>query len=132
MGPDHKALVPQWLLVARRDWERVLRNLHEGDAGAAAFFLQQCLEKYLKAFLLTHGWELKKIHPLYTLLDEAVRHKRELDVFYDVCEAASGYYVAERYPPFGAADLPCEEIEALLGAAWALILALFPDEDLGA
>jgi hypothetical protein len=38
--------------------------LADGDGEGAALFLQQALEKYLKAFLLQHGWKLKKIHTL--------------------------------------------------------------------
>lgn len=47
--------------------------LEDEDAGGAGYFLQQSLEKYLKAFLLQKGWSLKKIHTLYTLLDDAVK-----------------------------------------------------------
>ena len=61
-----------WRRVARRDWERTLRSLRDGDAGLAGFLLQQCLEKYLKAFLLTRSWKLRRTHELDTLLDAAV------------------------------------------------------------
>lgn len=41
----------EWKAIARRDWSRVRRNLRDQDIEAAAFFLQQSLEKYFKAFL---------------------------------------------------------------------------------
>lgn len=41
-----------WLKVARRDWHRLHVLLNDGDADGAGFFLQQAMEKYLKAFLL--------------------------------------------------------------------------------
>ncbi|HID43137.1 MAG TPA: HEPN domain-containing protein [Archaeoglobaceae archaeon] len=52
--------IEDWKKIARNDWQRVRRNLRDRDAIAAGFFLQQCLEKFLKAFLLAHGWKLKK------------------------------------------------------------------------
>jgi HEPN domain-containing protein len=70
--------IVEWLKVARNDWRRVGRNLKEDDVIAAGFFLQQSIEKYLKAFLIKHGWKLKKIHRLDALLDEAVKYKPPL------------------------------------------------------
>ena len=60
-----------WLAVARRDRARANLHLREDDLEAAAFFLQQSLEKFLKAYLLGHGWELRKTHELDALLEEA-------------------------------------------------------------
>jgi HEPN domain-containing protein len=42
----------EWKKVARKDLQRAKRNLEDNDLEASGFFLQQCLEKYLKAFLL--------------------------------------------------------------------------------
>jgi len=42
------------------------------------FFLQQSLEKYLKAFLVKRNWNLRKIHELDALLDEASKYQQEL------------------------------------------------------
>lgn len=60
-----------WLKVARRDWHRIHVMLADGGTDGAGFFLQQAIEKYLKAFLLRQGWKLKKVHTLHSLLDEA-------------------------------------------------------------
>lgn len=38
--------------------------LADGDAEGAGLFLQQSLEKFLKAYLLGKGWKLKKVHTL--------------------------------------------------------------------
>ena len=52
MNKKENSFIPEeWKTVAQRDWERVKRNLRDDDAEAAGFFLQQSLEKYLKAFL---------------------------------------------------------------------------------
>ena len=65
------------------------------DAEAAGFFLQQSLEKYLKAFLLKHNWKLRKIHELDALLDEAAKFQQDLETYRDLCERVYGYYIAE-------------------------------------
>jgi HEPN domain-containing protein len=128
---NNSQFIEDWKKIAKIDWERVGRNLKDRDAVAAGFFLQQCLEKYLKAFLLTHGWKLKKIHRLDTLLDEAVNHDESLQAFYELSEAISGYYRADRYPPLGTEQLACEDIEKDLEEAKRFILTMFPEEKLG-
>lgn len=99
MRPEDSILPLEWLEVAKKDWLRMRLLLEHGDAGAAGYFLQQSLEKYLKAFLLGRGWKLRKIHELDALLDFAVEYNPGLEAFRDLCERVSGYYSAERYPP---------------------------------
>ncbi len=105
------SVASDWLEIARKNWKRVERNLRARDGEAAAFFLQQSLEKYLKAFLLSHKWKLRKVHELDALLDEAAKHKPDLESFRDLCERVSGYYFAERYPPLGTLDLSSEDLK---------------------
>ncbi len=118
----------EWNVVARKDWERLHRNLRDGDAEAAGYFLQQALEKYLKAFLLQRGWRLKKIHMLHELLNEAIAHEAALEPFRPLCEHVSGYYALDRYPPLVDAELTCEMVKAEAEHAVRLIRTLFPGE----
>jgi len=46
--------------------------LDAGDGELAGFCLQQAVEKFLKAFLLSKGWKLRRVHDLNTLLDDAL------------------------------------------------------------
>ena len=119
-----------WIKVARKDLQRAKRNLREQDAEAAGFFLQQCLEKYLKAFLLQHGWKLRKIHELDALLDEAIQYKSDLQNFYNLCERVTGYYFIDRYPPLGTLEITDKDIEKDLKEAQRFIHTIFPDEKL--
>jgi HEPN domain-containing protein len=131
MKPPKNSQVPEdWKEIASMDWQRLKRNLRDQDAPAAGFYLQQCLEKFLKAFLLTQGWQLKKIHKLDTLLDEAINYRPDLQDFYDLCERVSGYYLADRYPPFGDLGLTCTDIEGSLGEAKRFIQTMFPEDKL--
>lgn len=97
-GGPQEGEVQEWLRIARQDWHRVHVMLADEDWAAAGFYLQQALEKYLKGFLVAHGWQLRKIHALHALLDDAVRYRPEIDRFRGFCERVSGYYVLERYP----------------------------------
>ncbi len=105
--------------------------LEDKDAEAAAFFFQQSLEKYLKAFLLQQGWKLLKIHELDALLDDAIAYKPELNRFYDLCERVAGYYFTERYLPLVASvmELSCKEIERDLEQAKEFVRTMFPKEE---
>lgn len=119
-----------WKRVARKDWERIQRNLRDNDPEAAGFYFQQSLEKYLKGYLLQHGWELKKIHTLHTLLKDAVEYNPDLESFRELCQKISGYYVIDRYPLFAASGLTSEDVKRDLDEAKQLILTLFPEEPL--
>lgn len=119
---------PDWIRVAKKDWQRMKRMFEDEDAEATGYFLQQSLEKYLKAFLLQRGWKLKKIHTLYTLLDEVVKYAPELEVFRGLCERTSGYYLTERYPSLIEEKLSCQEIQKDIQEAEKFIEAMFGEE----
>jgi HEPN domain-containing protein len=103
--------------------------LRDEDGAGAGFYLQQSLEKYLKGFLLAQEWDLRKIHALQALLDDAVQYRPDLARFRGLCRRVSGYYVLQRYP-FAGEGPDASQIRADLEEARTLILALFPDEHL--
>lgn len=120
------SLYPEdWKTTAEKDWNRIRRNLNEGDVEAAAFFLQQALEKYLKAFLLGKGWKLEKIHVLPTLLDYAIKYESKLESFRSLCDRVTDYYLTERYPQLVAWKLTAEDIEKDLKEAESFIKTMF-------
>lgn len=119
-----------WLKIARKDWTRTLYMLEKGDAEAAGLFLQQSLEKYLKAFLLQHEWALRKIHELDALLDDTAKYNPSLENFRDLCERVSGYYLADRYPPIGVSELTCADVKEDLTKAKTFVMVMFPGEQL--
>jgi len=121
----------EWLAVARRDWQRVRMILSTGDAELAAYLLQQCLEKYLKAYLLERGWRLRRTHLLANLLDEAVEFDRRLEAHRALCERVSGYFLVGRYPLLGVAHMGLEQVTGEVEEARVMIGALYPGEELG-
>ncbi len=131
MREFRESLLPEdWKKIARKDWDRVKRNLRDRDSEAAGYFLQQSLEKYLKAFLLQHGWRLRKIHALHDLLTDAVVHNPTLETFRELCERVSGYYFVDRYPPLIPSELTYEDVEGDRIEAKRFIQTMFPEEGL--
>jgi len=129
MTETQNSLYPgEWKKTARKDWHRVSVLLNDNDPEGAAFFLQQTLEKYLKAFLLERGWKLRKIHDLDTLLDEAIQFDAGLEKFRELCERVTGYYYTERYPGLIPTELTSNDIESDKTAAQAFIQSLFASE----
>lgn len=119
--PLEESLIPaDWLRIAAKDLLRVERALRDADPEAAGFWLQQSVEKSLKAFLLSKGWKLKRIHDLEALLDDALDYDPLLEKFRDACDRISDYYLVERYPAFiqGAAEA---DVQTGLESARALV-----------
>jgi HEPN domain-containing protein len=91
MPPDESMYPPEWLRIAGKDLERVSRSLRDGDPELAGFCLQQAVEKYLKAFLLSRGWKLQRTHNLEVLLDAATAYAPDLEDFRAVCQVITLY-----------------------------------------
>ena len=121
MPPEESSYPMDWLRIAERDLSRVDRCLRDDDPEAAGFFLQQALEKFLKAFLLSRGWRLRRVHDLEVLLDDAVEYDPDVESFRPICQQVTGYYLIERYPLAGAARPSEAEIAAALDTAQELV-----------
>ncbi len=124
MRPDHSGYPAEWLGIAEKDLERVGRCLAAGDAELAGFCLQQALEKFLKAFLLSNGWMLRRIHDLEALLDDAMVYDEVLGQFRGVCQQVTKYYTVNRYPLPASSGPTVAEIHRALQDATGLIDSL--------
>jgi HEPN domain-containing protein len=67
---------------------------------------QGSAEKYLKAFLIWKGWELKKTHDLVELLGYCVDYEADFADLKEDCLLLNEYITQGRYP----GDLPFESI----------------------
>ncbi len=110
-----------WLRIAEKDLGRAERLLDIQDPAAAGFFLQQAVEKFLKAFLLSRGWELERIHDLEALLNAALVYDPALESFRPVCQKITGFYVMERYPFMIETGLTEDDVRGALRQVGALI-----------
>jgi len=103
-----KEVIENWLKFARENLLFARAGMSEDFSPyhTISFLCQSSAEKYLKAFLISHGWELKKIHDLSKLLDECLEFDNSLDSLFPDCELLNDYITEGRYP----GDLSFENI----------------------
>lgn len=87
-----------WFRIGEKELKRARNLLDLRDLGGAGFNIQQAIEKYLKGYLLSKGWELRRIHNLEVLLNEVLVHNPSFEQFRAACQKITQYYVEERYP----------------------------------
>ena len=110
-----------WFRIGDKELKRSQNLLSLGDVEGAGFNIQQALEKYLKGYLLSQGWELRRIHNLETLINEAIVHNPSFEEFRLPCQKITEYYVEERYPLIVSSELTRQEMEESLAAAERII-----------
>jgi len=120
--PRKESLYPtDWLRIANKDYARVEYLLEGHDPEAAGFYLQQALEKFLKAFLLSKGWQLQRIHDLEPLLNEALKYNPSLEQYRSILQRVTGFYFIERYPFVLGTAITEEDVRQALAQAKMLI-----------
>ncbi len=95
------ALVAEWIAKAEADLIVALRELRarkQPSLDAIAFHSQQCIEKYLKAFLTDRLVEFPRTHDLEELLALAVESMPLWWAFNAGCQTVTKYAVKIRYP----------------------------------
>lgn len=127
MNNDTKAYVNQWILKANEDL-LVVDKLTEFEiiaTSSVCFHCQQAVEKYLKAFLICNGIDIKKTHNIEYLLSECV----DLDSEFSEIDPKnlSDFGVDARYP--GDMYVPSEE-ETIEHKEIAIFVRKFVEEKL--
>jgi len=89
----------EWVSKAEKDFDEA-RFLFNNDRPLehVAFFLHQSVEKYLKGFLISKGWELEKTHDLVKLIRDAIGFDKSLAEFMPLMSDMANYYIESRYP----------------------------------
>ncbi|MBN1250205.1 MAG: HEPN domain-containing protein [Anaerolineae bacterium] len=91
-----------------------------GPLAIAAFHIQQAIEKYLKGYLLNTGWQLRRIHDLETLAQQAAQEDEAFTDFVAPCQRITEYYIEARYPIGTATEFSAQGVEADLATAESL------------
>lgn len=95
------ALTKEWIEKAEGDWRIANREIHVrrgANFDAICFHAQQCIEKYLKAFLQEQGHNIPKIHDLNQLLEHCLQYDGSLELHRDLFKDLTRYAVEFRYP----------------------------------
>jgi len=101
MSDKESTLPDDWFKKGDDDKQAVGILLeHGGKSSVAAFLMQQMLEKYMKGFLLSKEWKLKRTHDLEELLDEIIEFDASFEDFREISQKATAFYFLERYPFF--------------------------------
>ncbi len=120
--PRKESLYPaDWRRIAEKDLERVERLLDEDDPELAGFCLQQAVEKFLKALLLSQGWQLERLHNRDALLDQAITYDASLEGFREACQKITAFYFVERYPFIVESGITEEDVRTSLNQVKELI-----------
>ena len=99
MPSPESTLPADWFAYGDQDLQaaEILLTAH-GPLTIVAFLLQQTLEKYLKGYLFSQGWSLRRIHDLEVLVQEAIAYDPAFAPFLAPCQQITEYYIESRYP----------------------------------
>ena len=115
-------IVEEWTARALHDLEAgQLLLCYRSYADTVLFHVHQAIEKCLKGFLIHHGWRLKKIHDLETLIVEASDFDSAILDYLDLGRKLTAFYFIERYPPGPVPTCSAEETRRLFDRGSQLI-----------
>jgi HEPN domain-containing protein len=103
----------EWVNKAEGDYrttKRELQVINDPNPDAVCFHAQQCVEKYLKAFLVESGINFPKTHNLLYLLDLLVVVDGSLTAYRDILRRLDAGSVQFRYPGSTASQDIAEEL----------------------
>jgi len=106
-----------WIAKAENDLLNIRNNLIAPQVpwDTICFHAQQAAEKSLKAFLVSRGQTVSRIHDLEALLGEAINAGGKLESLEADCRLLTPYAVMFRYPGTGP-DPSEDEARAALAA----------------
>jgi HEPN domain-containing protein len=121
MKDNNKTKALEWYKKAEHDIEAVKILIEkDGPSDVAGVLLQQGVEKYLKGYLISKGWKLRKIHDLKVLLDEATKYDPLFNQYYDLFDVLTQYYFEGKYP-FGEIEISLDDVKNGLDSLQELI-----------
>lgn len=95
-------VVGNWLDKADEDLAFAKASLEDGLEfyPQICFYLHQSVEKYLKAYIIAKGLNLKRIHDLTELVQICMEKDQEFNKFYEAAKLLNPFYIGTRYPDF--------------------------------
>ena len=115
-------VVKEWLERGKHDLEVAKILLAEEEySDVVLFHIHQAVEKYLKGFLISKGWGLKKIHDIELLITEVMSFDDNYQKYLDLGRELTAFYYEARYPPGPITSYSKEEIKEILEEAEEII-----------
>jgi HEPN domain-containing protein len=100
-NPDHAAVVAkEWIAKAESDLQNAAHTLKlgaDGPTDTVCFHAQQCVEKYVKAFLVALEIAFPKTHDIETLVGLMPKHAR-VSLTVEQQRRLTDYATVMRYP----------------------------------
>ena len=94
-----REIVQEWVERGDSDFEAAkLLAPEKGLENQTGFHCQQAIEKWLKAYLIKQGEELRKIHDLTALVLDCEKHDSEFQKLEALVEGITDFAVEFRYP----------------------------------
>lgn len=93
--------VKKWCIRADHDLKIGKDEMLTDDASTdmICFHMQQCVEKYLKAFMIAHGKEITKTHILSLLIQQCIEIDEDFNGLFEIeADRLTMYAVEVRYP----------------------------------
>jgi HEPN domain-containing protein len=90
----------QWFKFADSDFTTATLGVEQEDPpiSTICYLCQQAAEKYLKGYLISKGWSLKKVHDLSALLAECMVYDQDFETLKQAVITLNPYSVEARYP----------------------------------
>jgi HEPN domain-containing protein len=107
--PELQKLLSDWLAYAKENLLYAKAGMTQDEFSpyhTICFLCQGSAEKYLKAYLISQGWELEKIHDLKQLVGYALDYDESFGELLLQADILNKYITEGRYP----GDLPYESI----------------------
>lgn len=119
-----------WLLLARDRLEKTDAIFARfGPSWSGVELLHEAVERYLKGFLVHHGWQLVKTHDLGFLIAQASQFDIQLTAFAEFAQVLTEQFWEQHYPG-GDLDEVGQDYTALRSSLGQMVVlieaALFP------
>jgi len=92
----------------------------EGASESVVELLQEATERFWKAYLISKGWRLRRIHDLGALMAEAIAFDARFEEFSDFADELTDHFWAMHYPG-GETDEVGPDFQLLRGKLGSII-----------
>ena len=124
---------PQDWLVAGKTRLQSADRLHavEGSSPSVIELLQEAVERYLKAYLISKNWRLVRTHDLNRLMAEAVKFNPRFATFSDFAQSLTEQFWEQHYPGGDLSEVGADypELRQQAGELVAFIYTSIPPSD---